>query len=71
VHGLIFSPTPGSTGLIFWWLIGVTEGRFLSMTSAAAHPTWSLQQPSWIWFPSIIWQTPVSTGPIFSWLIGG
>jgi hypothetical protein len=28
---LIFSPTPGSTGPIFWWLIGVTGGRFLSI----------------------------------------
>jgi hypothetical protein len=28
---------------------GVTGGRFLSMTSAAAHPTWPLWQPSWIW----------------------
>jgi hypothetical protein len=35
------------------------------MTSTAAHPTWPLQQPSWIWFPSIIWRTPASTGPIF------
>jgi hypothetical protein len=34
--------------------LGVTGGRFLLMTSAAAHPTWPLRQPSWIWFPSII-----------------
>jgi hypothetical protein len=33
---------------------GVTGGRFLSMTSAAAHPTWPLRQPSLICFPSII-----------------
>jgi hypothetical protein len=33
---------------------GCTGGRFLSMTIAAAHPTWPLRQPSWIWFPSII-----------------
>jgi hypothetical protein len=55
----------------FSWLIGATGGRFLSMTSAAAHSTWLLRQRSWIWFPSIIWQTPASTGPIFWWLIGG
>jgi hypothetical protein len=36
-----------------------TSGRFLSMISSAAHPTPPLQQPSWIWFPSIIWWTPV------------
>jgi hypothetical protein len=41
------------------------------MTSATAHLTWPLWQPSWIWFPSIIWWTSVSTGPIFLWLIGG
>jgi hypothetical protein len=40
------------------------------MTSATAHPTWPLWQPSWIWFLSIIWQTPSSTGPIFLWVIG-
>jgi hypothetical protein len=31
--------------------LGVTGRRFLSMT---AHPKWRLQQPSWVWFPSII-----------------
>jgi hypothetical protein len=51
--------------------LGVTGGRFLSMTSVAAHPIWPLRQPSWIWFPSIIWWTPASTCPIFWWLIGG
>jgi hypothetical protein len=30
----------------FWWLIGVTGGKFLSMTSGAAHPTLPLWQPS-------------------------
>jgi hypothetical protein len=34
--------------------LGVTGGRFPSMTSAAAHPTWPLWQPSWILFLSII-----------------
>jgi hypothetical protein len=34
--------------------LGVTVGTFLSMTSATAHPTWPLWQPSWIWFLSII-----------------
>jgi hypothetical protein len=38
----------------FLVLIGVTGARFLLMTSATAHPTWPLRQPSWIWFPSII-----------------
>jgi hypothetical protein len=50
--------------------LGVTGGRFLS-TSTTAHPTCLLRQPSWIWFPSIIWRTPASTDPIFWWLIGG
>jgi hypothetical protein len=27
--------------------LGATGGMFLSMTSAAAHPTWPLRQPSW------------------------
>jgi hypothetical protein len=42
----------------FCGLLGVTGGRFLSMTSTATHPTWPLWQPSWIWFPSIIWRKP-------------
>jgi hypothetical protein len=47
--------------------LGVTGGRFLSMT---AHPAWPLWQPSWIWFMSIIWRTPVDWS-IFGCLIGG
>jgi hypothetical protein len=54
----------------FSGLLGATGGRFLSMTSTAAHPTWPLRQPSCIWFPLIIWWTPASTGPIFLCLIG-
>jgi hypothetical protein len=42
-------------------LLGVTGGRFLSMISADARSSWLLWHPSWIWFPSIIWQTPGST----------
>jgi hypothetical protein len=33
---------PGSTGPIFLWLIGVTGGRFLSMTSTTSHSRWQL-----------------------------
>jgi hypothetical protein len=41
-----------TNALVDWSdLLGVTGGRFLSMTSAAAHPTWPQWQPSWIWFP--------------------
>jgi hypothetical protein len=53
---------PGSTGPIFCGLLGVTEGRFLSMTSTATHSRWPPKQPSWIWCPS--------TGPIFCGLLG-
>jgi hypothetical protein len=42
-------------------LIGVTGRSFLSMTSATAHSGWPQRQPSWIWFPSIIWRAPEST----------
>jgi hypothetical protein len=63
----------GLTGLgrLVWFFggsLGVTVGRFLSII---AHPTWLLWQPSWIWFPSIIWRTSALTSPIFGWLIGG
>jgi hypothetical protein len=47
-------------------LLGVTGGKFLSMTSTSTHSRW---QPSWIWFPSIIWRTPGTTGPIFCGLL--
>jgi hypothetical protein len=46
-------------GRLVWFFggsLGVTRGRFLTVT---AHLTWPLRQPSWIWFPSIIWRTPV------------
>jgi hypothetical protein len=52
----------------FCGLLWVISGRLLSVISYA---TQTRCPPSWIWFPSIIWQTPVSTGPIFLWLIGG
>jgi hypothetical protein len=45
--------------------LGVNGGRFHSMTSTAAHPTWPLRQPSWIWLPSIIWRMPASTDQNF------
>jgi hypothetical protein len=51
--------------------LGVTGGRFLSMTSIAAHLTLPLRQPSWIWFPSIIWRMPASTVPFLFGPIGG
>jgi hypothetical protein len=38
----------------FWWLIGVTGGRFLSMIISANHPRWLLHPPSWIWSPLIL-----------------
>jgi hypothetical protein len=62
---------PGLTVQIFFWLIGGGGCRGIKFafnvgscrwSSADAHSRW---QPSWIWFPSIIWQTPQSTGHIF------
>jgi hypothetical protein len=36
----IIGQTPGSFDQIFLGLIGVIRGRFLSVTSSAAHPRW-------------------------------
>jgi hypothetical protein len=53
----------------FCGLLRVTGGRVPSMTSAATHSRWTLWQPSWICFLSIIWSMPGLTGLIFLWLI--
>jgi hypothetical protein len=47
------------------WLIGVTDGSFLSMISSAAHSRWPLWHPSWIWFRRLSDKTPRLTDPIF------
>jgi hypothetical protein len=39
-------------GRLIWFLCG-------SLGVTAARPTQPLRQPSWIWFPMIIWSTPV------------
>jgi hypothetical protein len=59
------------SGPIFWWLIGVTGGKFLSMITSATHPRWRLRPPSWIWSPLIFWPMPGSTGLICWWLEDG
>jgi hypothetical protein len=51
--------------------LGVTGGRFLSMSSSATHPRWPLRLPFWIWLPLIFSPTPGSTRLIFWWLIAG
>jgi hypothetical protein len=47
--------------------LGVTGGKFLSMT---AHPTWPLRQPSWGFGFRRLSDKRLSTGPIFWCLIG-